>query len=350
MKKLLSLLLLFVLVFSLSACTDDEEVDELNKDFTDQVLNVYFVPSRPAEEILTITAPLEQLLMDELAKIGYPVKEVNIFVSATYEAAGEAMLAGTADIGFLPGGTYVLYADAPDSEIDVMLTATRAGLNKDSSDAIDWNDGLETLADPEYQVTYYKGLMVAGVSAAGRALADKVNAGTELTWDDLSEVKWCVRSSTSSSGYIYPSIWLQENYGMSFDDMPAGNVIETGGYGDTMSNLAIGSCDVGTIYADARRDYADEWVGVYGRTDTVWDETDVIAVTSNIFNDTIAVSNVNVNEVLQAAITLAFMNIALTDEGQLVMAVYSHQGYKFAFDALYDNERLAQEMLFEEEE
>ena len=44
------------------------------------------------------------------------------------------------------------------------------------------------------------------------------------------------------------------------------------------------------------------------------------------------------------------MNIALTEDGLAVMEVYSHQGYKFAFDALYDNERLAQEMLFEEEE
>lgn len=45
--------------------------------------------------------------------------------------------AGTADVGLIPGGTYVLYDDG----CDVLLTATRDGLNKDLDNAKDWNGG-----------------------------------------------------------------------------------------------------------------------------------------------------------------------------------------------------------------
>lgn len=92
-------------------------------------LNVYFVPSRDPEEIVTATEPLSDLLKNELAGLGYDVDSVNISVGTTYEAVGEALSAGTADVGFIPGGTYVLYDDG----CDVILTATRDGLNKDST-------------------------------------------------------------------------------------------------------------------------------------------------------------------------------------------------------------------------
>ena len=51
-------------------------------------------------------------------------------------AVGEALAAGTADVGLIPGGTYVLYEDG----CDVLLTATRDGLSIDSDNAKDWND------------------------------------------------------------------------------------------------------------------------------------------------------------------------------------------------------------------
>ena len=337
MKKFLLVLFVAMFAMTLTACNQSD-------DYSDQTLVVYFVPSRPADEILTMTEPLAQLLKDELAELGYEVAGVEIKVSSTYEAAGEALLGGTGDIAFLPGGTYVAYKDAEaNSPVEVILAATRAGLSKDSSTAKDWNDGTATTGDPDYQVAYYKGLIVAGISPAARALAEKVNAGTALVWDDVKDLNWCVRSSTSSSGYIYPAIWLQDNFDKTFDDI-TGTVTSTGGYGDTMSSLATGSCDVGTIYADARRDYADEWVGDYGRTLTVWEETDVVGVTANIMNDTISVSTVNLDQGIIDAIQQAFINIAQTEAGLAVMEVYSHQGYTIVTDEDYDSARAAAEM------
>ena len=90
---------------------------------------------REPQEIITATEPLKQLLKDELAKEGYEVGEVEITVGTTYEAVGEGLEAGTIDVGLIPGGTYVLYDDGA----EVILTATRNGLSKDSANAKDWS-------------------------------------------------------------------------------------------------------------------------------------------------------------------------------------------------------------------
>ena len=44
---------------------------------------------------------------------------------------------GSADIGFISGGNYVLFSD----DCDVLLTALRYGINKDLMIRKDWNDG-----------------------------------------------------------------------------------------------------------------------------------------------------------------------------------------------------------------
>ncbi len=348
MKKVLIFMITLVIAFTLTACGDDVE----ERDYSEHNLTVIFVPSRPADEILTVTAPLEQLLLDELALAGYDLGSLEILVSSSYEAAGIAMLSGTGDVAFLPGGTYVMFADTVDSPVEVILSAARYGLNKDSAEPIDWNDGLPTLdlngedgRDEKY-VSYYKGLIITGTSAAGMAIADKVNAGDELVWNDVKDLNWCVRSATSSSGYIYPNLWVYMNFdGHTFDDME--NVFETGGYGATMAELATGTCDVGTIYADARMHYGGSWTEDYGRTESIWAESEVIGVTGNIMNDTISISRINLDQGIIDAIQQAFINIAQTEAGLAVMEVYNHTNYVVALDSDYDSARDLREFMGE---
>ena len=128
-------------------------------------LSIAFVPSREPEEIITATEPLKEMLTAELAGLGYDVGEVEITVGTSYEAVGEALSAGTADVGLIPGGTYVLYDDG----CDVLLTATRDGLSIDSDSAKDWNDNAPTEATTN-QVTSYRALMIAGPSERDRRL------------------------------------------------------------------------------------------------------------------------------------------------------------------------------------
>lgn len=303
-------------------------------------LRIAFVPSREPEEIITATEPLKQMLTDELATLGYDVGEVDITVGTSYEAVGEALAAGTADVGLIPGGTYVLYDDG----CDVLLTATRDGLSIDSDNAKDWNDNAPTEPTTE-QVTSYRALMIAGPSEKGKELAAKVNAGEALTWEDMSSANWSVANSSSPAGYIYPSLWLQENFDKNITDLP--HAVQSDSYGSAFARLASGQVDILCTYADARRDYEDEWTTEYGMTNSIWDDTAVVGVTPAIYNDTISVSKTSpiMDDDFKQALGQAFINIGNTEEGKEVIAIYSHNGYQWAKSEDYDSERAAQEMI-----
>ena len=303
-------------------------------------LRIAFVPSREPEEIITATEPLKQMLTDELATLGYDVGEVDITVGTSYEAVGEALAAGTADVGLIPGGTYVLYDDG----CDVLLTATRDGLSIDSDNAKDWNDNAPTEPTTE-QVTSYRALMIAGPSEKGKELAAKVNAGEALTWEDVSSANWSVANSSSPAGYIYPSLWLQENFAKNITDLP--HAVQSDSYGSAFARLASGQVDILCTYADARRDYEDEWTTEYGMTNSIWDDTAVVGVTPAIYNDTISVSKTSpiMDDDFKQALGQAFINIGNTEEGKEVIAIYSHNGYQWAKSEDYDSERAAQEMI-----
>ena len=305
-------------------------------------LRIAFVPSREPEEIITATEPLKQMLTDELATLGYDVGEVDITVGTSYEAVGEALAAGTADVGLIPGGTYVLYDDGA----EVILTATRDGLSKDSDNAKDWNDGQPTEASDKQAVSY-RALFIAGPSEKGQELAAKVNAGEELTWDDLNSANWSVMGTSSPAGYIYPALWLQDRYGKGISDLSS--AVQSDSYASAFARLASGQVDVLVTYADARRDYAERWNTEFGREGSIWEETNVIGVTAPIYNDTISVSkNSEIMDAdLIAALQDAFINIGNTEEGKQVIAIYSHNGYQKAQASDYDNERAAQKLIQE---
>ena len=340
-KNLKKFLAVFSLITMLAAgvfapaaqVSAQEEIDKLT---------VAFVPSRDPEDIITTTEPLKQLLIDELAELGFNVGEIEITVGTSYEAVGEAMSAGTAEIGLIPGGTFVLFSD----DVEVLLTSTRAGLTKDSENPADWNDGEATETSDE-QVTYYKALIIAGPSEKGQELAAKVNAGEELTWEDLDSANWAVMSSSSSSGYIYPTIWLSERYDKGVSDLS--HAVQSESYASSVARLASEQVDIIVGFADLRRDYDEQWTTEMGREASIWEETNVIGVAPNVYNDTVSVSkNAEVmTDELKAAIQQAFINISETEEGKAVIAIYSHEGYQPATSEDYDTEREAQKILLE---
>nr|WP_036720007.1 PhnD/SsuA/transferrin family substrate-binding protein [Paenibacillus sp. JCM 10914] len=319
------------------APTTDVKGDDAQKI---EELKISFVPSKDPDQIITATDPLKELLKSQLSSEGYEVGSISIDVGTTYEAVGEALSAGTTDVGFIPGGTYTLYDDGA----DVILTATRAGLSNDSDQAKDWNDNKPTQPTSD-QATYYRSLLIAGPSAKGQALATKINNGEQPTWDELNDANWAVMSTSSSAGYIYPTLWLQSNFSKSLTDLA--HVVTSDSYGSSFARLAAGQVDLIVAFADARRDYEEQWTSEFGRSSSIWDETNVIAVTQGIYNDTISVSKNSdiMTDNLKAALQKAFIAIAQTEEGKNVIAVYSHEGYKEAQSSDYDGERKAQEII-----
>ena len=344
MKKLLTLALALVLcVMSVAAMADAVKMDKLT---------FQFVPSKDADVIITGTKNLPELLKAELLNQGYDVKDIEISVGVSYEATGEAMAAGTIDIGWLPGGTYAIYSQA--QEVDVILTATRAGLSNDSTDPKTWNGEANATQKNGPQVTYYRSLIYATPSEYGKKLAEKVNNGEALTWEDLDGAKWAVQKTSSSAGYIYPSMWLMANYdGKKISDLS--NVIPLdSGYGTAFSYAAAEQVDIIVCYSDGRNDYEASWIlptdeqdetgkqGM-GRTESIWNELNVIGVTEGIYNDTVAISKASqyYTPEIVAALQDCFINIINTDEGKAIFDVYSHTGYAKATDADYDGARAA---------
>ena len=59
-----------------------------------------------------------------------------------------------------------------------------------------------------------------------------MNNGEELTWDDLNSANWSVMNSTSPAGYIYPALWLQDNYGKGITDLE--HTVQSDSYGSAM--------------------------------------------------------------------------------------------------------------------
>ena len=367
MKKILALILAMVLVLSLGACGAKEEAPATEAAAATEApaaaeteaarphfekLTLEFVPSKDADVIIAGTANLPELVKAEMANLGYDIDEVEITVGTNYDATGEAMSAGTIDLGWLPGGTYALYSD----DTEVILTATRNGLSNDSTNPADWNgEANKTLKDGP-QVTFYRSLIYAAPTEYGKKLAEKVNAGEALTWEDLDGATWAVQKTSSSAGYIYPTLWLMENYGKKISDLSNVMPLDSG-YGTAFSYAAAEQVDVIVCYADGRNDYEASWnlpvdqqdeTGKQGmgREDSIWNELNVIGVTEGIYNDTVAISKESqfYTPELKEALQNCFINIINTEEGKAIFDVYSHAGYAVAQDSDYDGARAALEL------
>ncbi len=126
--------------------------------------------------------------------------------------------------------------------------------------------------------------------------------------------------------------------GKTFNDLS--NVVETTGYSDTISKLASGACDLGTIYVGARINDEDRWTEEYGRTESIWLETDVIGITEKHYHDPIIINSNNIDANLKIAIEEIFTELSETDDGRNILNTYNIKGFTLVDDSNYDTYRL----------
>ena len=244
-------------------------------------------------------------------------------------------------MGFISGATYVMY----DNDVDVLLTALRQGIDKDTTDLSVWNNGTPEAFKKDL-VKYYRSAIVVGPSAKGQALLAKVKRGEKPTWDELNDLTWGVMSPASASGYLYPSLWLKDNYGKKISDLS--HVVQSDSYTTLTARLASGQVDVIVAYSHIRAHMAKNWQEKFGGTADIWSQTGVIGVTDKIYNDTVSVSKtskVMQDENFRKALGESLIEIGKTDEGLKVLQTLGHKGYDWAQSSDYDGERKVQKKL-----
>ncbi len=330
MKKLLSMMMALLVVLGISGCGSSENTDPKTID----TLNVMFVPSKNPDDIQKASEPMANLIKESLTNQGFSVNTVNVTTGDSYEVVGEALASGSVDVGFIPAGTYVKYEN---EGVKPLMAATRNGLSINSKDAKVWNENKPT-QETEEQVDFYNSLIIAGPSEKGKALGEKVNNGEKPTWEELNEATWCTSGPTSSSGYLYPSLWLKENYDKTITDLE--NTTRTKGYSDAMNSLQTQVCDISVGFADMRIDEAKNWEG------DIWADTNVIGVSGPIINDTISVSTTskNMSDELQKALITTFSEMPNSETGKEIMKIYNHTGYVEVKPEDFDAERKVQEL------
>lgn len=330
MKKFLSIMMALLVVIGISGCGSKENTDPKTID----TLNVMFVPSKNPDEIQKASEPMANLIKESLTNQGFSVNTVNVTTGDSYEVVGEALASGSVDVGFIPAGTYVKYEN---EGVKPLMAATRNGLSINSKDAKVWNENKPT-QETEEQVDFYNSLIIAGPSEKGKGLGEKVNKGEKPTWEELNEATWCTSSPTSSSGYLYPSLWLKENYDKTITDLA--NTTRTKGYSDAMNSLQTQVCDISVGFADMRLDEVENWEG------DIWADTNVIGVSGPIMNDTISVSTTskNMSDELQKALITTFSEMPNSETGKEVMKIYNHTGYVEVKPEDFDAERKVQEL------
>ena len=330
MKKFLSMMMALLVVLGISGCGSSENTDPKTID----TLNVMFVPSKNPDDIQKASEPMADLIKESLTNQGFSVNTVNVTTGDSYEVVGEALASGSVDVGFIPAGTYVKYEN---EGVKPLMAATRNELSINSKDAKVWNENKPT-QETEEQVDFYNSLIIAGPSEKGKALGEKVNNGEKPTWEELNEATWCTSGPTSSSGYLYPSLWLKENYDKTITDLE--NTTRTKGYSDAMNSLQTQVCDISVGFADMRIDEAKNWEG------DIWADTNVIGVSGPIMNDTISVSTTskNMSDELQKALITTFSEMPNSETGKEVMKIYNHTGYVEVKPEDFDAERKVQEL------
>lgn len=298
-------------------------------------LKIAISPYQDAETLKTNMAPLGKLLQDKMKAKGYTIGKVTMSVGTSYSAVGEALSAGSADLGFISGATYVMY----DKDVDVLLTALRQGISKDSTDLKAWNDGKPEQFTKNL-VKYYRSVIVAGPSPKGQALLSKFNKGEKLTWEDLNSAKWSVMSPASASGYLYPSLWLKRNYGKKLSDLA--HVVQSDSYTTSCARLASGQVDVIVAFAHIRIRNAQKWQTKLGGTAPIWKQTGIIGVTDKIYNDTISYSKTSKSMQdagFRKALGECFIEIGKSEEGLKILKALGHKGYDWSSAKEYDDER-----------
>jgi len=353
MKKVLLVLLLMVVSFVFVGCDNNAETGD------PETLIIQFVPSTTIDsDKLTLLKNLEEMLETRLATAGYDIN-VNIGVGTSYASVIEAMVSGQVHVGFLTSQQYAYTTLEFPGKVEVILTSVRNAyeiqIDDDGNEITDKaalitaanTTGYNAATTSEHKVSSYYSMLLVRTED----LAEYETNGLAA----LAGKKVAVQSTTSGSGYVYPSFLLYQNeleFVTGTPNAANGEVqaVTIGGHQNAVLALLNEDVDATFAFFDARysTDSYTSWQDANPGVN-IYDYTSVVALTDPIFNDTISAIT-GLSDGLKAAIQDAFIDIIGTTEGLEVLAIYNHTGYMVAVDSAYESERELYQFLHQDEE
>jgi len=330
-KKILVIAILLIF----SACTPVKKPFELNE------LVIYGFPFLEPEVMLARSEPLKDLLKVELAKQGYNVEKVSIYIGTSQGAVAEALSAGSAQIGIMNSLTYLLFKE---DDMLPILSALRGKLNIDSENLSDWNTLTPIVRYTDQLDSTYRNVILAGPSSKGQSLIAQLDDFSPLPWDEISTAKWCM-PNPGNAGYIYGALWVYQTYGKPMSAIP--NLTIFGGYHEIIQAMATLQCDVASMPMILRRDYQTRWQTDFNRSLSFLEEVKVIGLPPKTPNSLIVVNQTALNndQNLINAIKIAFLTIVSSEEGKLALSPFSVDGLGEIPEDLFDADIQAIELL-----
>ena len=362
MKKILSLMTFLLFLFGMTACeqlttattaattagtgtTVSTTTVTTNND--PETLIIQFVPSTSIDSALLLKLKsLEVMLETNLAAAGYEIN-VNISIGTSYASVIEAMVSGQVHVAFLTAQQYAFVTTEYPGAVDVLLTSVRDAYNAQIVEGV-------ITADPDVVIANANAEGYDGTTNSAFKVSSyysQLLVRTEDYADYLAEgISWLAgktvgtQSTTSGSGYVYPSLLLSQN-GLSFvsgTPIAANGEVKyqtIGGHQNAVLSLLNDEVDAVFTFFDARYHataYAD-WQAANPGVN-IFEVTRVCALTTPIYNDTIS-GLADLSAGLRAAIQQAFIDIIATTEGYDALQIYNHKGYLIAQDSDYDGER-----------
>lgn len=285
MKKILLLLIVFTLIFTIVGCDKKDE----------KALRVQLIPSKDAEKLNAQRKPLQDLLEKQLDM------KVEVTVATDYNGLIEAMKSEKVDVGFLSTTAYVLAKEQNAAE--VLISALR----------YDVDDQGNKLKDSPL-VNNYKSQLITSKDSGIKSVAD------------LKGKKIAIASFTSTSGFVWPANLLADN---DIDPQKDVEWINVGGHDKAVSAVYNGEVDAAFTFKDARYLLEKE-------IDDIREKVVFVMNTEPIPNDTISVIP-SLDKKLKQKIADAFINITKDKDGlEIIRNIYQHEGYERAKDSDYD--------------
>jgi len=312
-----------------------------------ETLNIVLSPNISEETFLKYENEFLSVLKSELLNNGYDVSEINLQLATSNIQATEMIITQVSDVGFL---TKLSYFENRESNLEVLLSQLDYSYNLETDDISIWNDKAQLESNKALLDRHYAGIYL-GPSPKGQELYAKFNQGESLTWIDLNSAKWCHVLVTSQEGYVYPSLWLIDNYSRRIAELFSHELVIKG-YPELMLKLANQECDVIVGPDSIREEYESVWAKSieqdgFNRSTSIYNEVKMIALTSPILHDPVVYSNLNekMDEGLISAIKKSLINISSLEIKNPLLEAMDVKGFVESNNEAYDSFKPAYDYL-----